>query len=89
MNVNELWWLFALVFLVAGTLGYFLGWTDAKRKSKKSKTTTITIALDPSIKQDDIIELDHPEKGKYKVCRVNHVAGGMSPYTEMIVERKK
>lgn len=68
MNVDTdaLWWLFALVFIVAGTLFYFLGWSDAK---KPTKTTTITIAVNSSIRAKDIIQ--DGEK-TYEVVQVGH-----------------
>jgi len=35
MNADKLWWLWLLVFIIAGALGYTLGWIDCKENKDR------------------------------------------------------
>jgi hypothetical protein len=85
MNYDVLGWLFILVFVFALFLGYFIGWIDSKRKSKKPKTTTITIALNSSIRAGDTIQ---EGEETYKVKQAGHFFKD-TPCTTILVEKIK
>jgi len=67
-------------------LGYFLGRIESKLKSKKVKTETMTIALNPSIRVGTTIQA---ENAIYKVLEVGHIASGSDGRTTLTVKKLK
>jgi hypothetical protein len=84
MTENEISFICILIFSFALFLGYFLGWIDGQKKLKKPKTTTITIALNSSIRAGDTIK---EGKETYEVRQAGHFFGGEAPCTTLLVEK--